>query len=90
MGSTRSGEWAAQGRSQVLDAVGHEMQQEAPDKFLGCQRHGLYLIPLTPMAICEAHAAVAHLQEAVRGEALPPQTRPHGNDQRPIAAQLAA
>jgi hypothetical protein len=53
---------------QALEAVGHERQQEAPDKFLGLPRQGLPLIALAPMAIREAHVAVAHLPEARLGQ----------------------
>jgi hypothetical protein len=52
---------------QALEAVGHDREQKAPDKLLGLQRHGLHLIALAPIAIREAHAAVAHIQEAMIG-----------------------
>ena len=39
---------------QALEAVGHNMQQKAPDTLMGLQRHGLHLIALAPMAIGEA------------------------------------
>jgi hypothetical protein len=52
---------------QALEAVGHDREQKAPDKLLGLQRHGLHLMALAPMAIREAHAAVAHIQEAMIG-----------------------
>ena len=52
---------------QALEAVGHDMQQKTPDKLLGLQRHGLHLIALAPMAIREAHTAIANLQEAMIG-----------------------
>ena len=52
---------------QTLEAVGQDMEQKTPDKLLGLQRHGLHLIALAPIAIREAHAAVAHLQEAMIG-----------------------
>jgi hypothetical protein len=52
---------------QALEAVGHDMEQKIPDKLMGLQRHGLHAIPLAPIAIREAHAAVAHRQEAMMG-----------------------
>jgi hypothetical protein len=52
---------------QALEAVGHDMEQKTPDKLLGLQRHGLPLIALAPIAIREAHAAVAHIREAMIG-----------------------
>ena len=53
---------------QALEAVGHDMEQKTPDKLMGLQRHGLHAIALAPIAIREAHAAVAHLQEAMIGD----------------------
>jgi hypothetical protein len=35
---------------QALEAVGHDMQEQAPEKRLGLHDHGLHLIALAPMA----------------------------------------
>ena len=43
------------------------MQEKAPDKLMGLQGHGLPLIALAPIAICEADAAVTDLPEALIG-----------------------
>jgi hypothetical protein len=53
--------------AQTLEAVRHDMEQQTPDKLMDFQRHGLPAIPLAPIAIREAHTAVAHLQEAMIG-----------------------
>lgn len=52
---------------QTLEAVRHDMEQKTPEKLMGLQRHGVHAMTLAPMAIREAHAAVAHLQEAMIG-----------------------
>ena len=41
------------------------MQQEAADKFVGVERHGLDTIALTPVAVGKADAAVTHVEESV-------------------------
>ena len=41
------------------------MQQEAADKFVGVERHGLDTIALTPVAVGEADPAVTHVEEPV-------------------------
>jgi len=56
---------------QALEAVGHDMEQKTSDKFMGFQRHGLHAIALAPIAICEAHTAIAHFQEAMIGHRKP-------------------
>jgi hypothetical protein len=50
---------------QALEAVGHNMQQKTPDKLMSLQCHGLHLMALAPMAIREAHMAIAHITEAM-------------------------
>ncbi len=52
---------------QALKAVRQDMQQKTPDKLMRLQRHGLHLIALAPIAIREAHATVADIQEAMIG-----------------------
>ena len=52
---------------QTLEAVRHDREQKTPDTLLGLQRHGVHAMTLAPMAVREAHAAVAHLQEAMMG-----------------------
>ena len=41
------------------------MQQEAADKFVGVERHGLDTIALMPVAVGKADAAVTHVEEPV-------------------------
>ena len=41
------------------------MQQEAADKFIGVERHGLDTIALTPVVVGEADTAVTHVEESV-------------------------
>src|SRR5262245_15329266 len=50
---------------QALEAVGHNMQQKTPDKLMSLQCYGLHLIALAPIAIREAHMAIAHITEAM-------------------------
>src|SRR5437867_2663100 len=61
---------------QALEAVGHNMQQKTSDKFMGFQRHGVHAIALAPIAIREAHTAIAHFQEAMIGNRNPVDVAP--------------
>jgi hypothetical protein len=53
---------------QTLAAVRHAREHKTPDTLLGLQRHGVHASPWAPIAIREAHAAVAHLQAAMIGK----------------------
>jgi hypothetical protein len=52
---------------QALEAVGHDMQEKAPEKRLGLPTHGLPRMALAPLAIRAAYAAVPAIPEAMLG-----------------------
>jgi hypothetical protein len=52
---------------QTLESVRHDMEEKTPEKLLGLQRHGVHLLALAPIAIPEAHTAIAHIEEALIG-----------------------
>jgi hypothetical protein len=47
------------------EAARQHMQQEAPDKFVGVESHGLDAIPLPTVAVGEADPAVTHVEDPV-------------------------
>jgi hypothetical protein len=53
--------------AQALEAMGHEMQEQASEKRLGLHAHGLHLMARASMAIRAADAAVTDLPEARMG-----------------------
>jgi hypothetical protein len=49
------------------EAVGQDMQQEAPDKFVSIEPHGLHAIALTTVAVGEADPPVTHVEDPMIG-----------------------
>jgi hypothetical protein len=47
------------------EAVGEHMQEEAADKFVGVERHGLGSMTLTPVPVGQADPSIAYIEDAV-------------------------
>ena len=52
----------------ALQALGHDMQEKAADKLMGCQGHGLYAMALASVAVSKVHLAVLHIADAMVGD----------------------